>query len=697
MNPASVRLRVHTVLLVAVVALSAAACSDGPTEEVPPGEGPTILAVTPGFLGPGSEAVVDGANFAATAGANTVRIWGTAVTVLEASSTSLRVRLPDFLCGPQGDAPITVTANGETGDAFHHPFEPVGVTELAVGELIRISHPDDRCLILGSRATRADYLVGSQSTTGVVGSMTGIHHRGMRGGTPSGSASLLPDAGVTFSQTVDTRRSRQPAGGGLQATNPAVERLRSHRRAEAEIRRRDRDALASALRASPGPGPGQATARAPKVPGDVEPGDTVDLNVPDVSTDNFCQESQPVKAVVRRVGTNSIWLSDVDNPQNGFTSDDYDILSDEFDNEIYEELVSYFGAPTDLDENGRVVILITQQVNRMTESALAFVVSVDFVPNLCPGGNGGEYYYARAPDPTGSIPGPDGSTGNTYTRADARSFAPLLLAHEVTHIVQFGRRLEVAGSPAGQELWVLEGQATLAEEVVGHHYSGNQPRSNLGPEALFTDHPPTDVAWYLNGFFGLVSYFGLGFDGDDFPFRVENAPHECTWFSVPEPEPCDTGLVAYGTTWSFLRWMSDHFGDEFPGGERELQKRIVDSSRSGLATFEELLGLNRRQLLAPWAASLYADDRASSTPDPLITFPSWNLPAVEGAVIDQAHLVPAQRGFTNFQTTVQVAAGSSYYQLFQGLGGHPPFALSARTGAGDPLPEHIQIWVARLR
>jgi hypothetical protein len=682
-------------LLAAALIVVLVACGDGPTEQVPPEAGPTILSVTSGLLTPGSEAVLDGANFAGTTAGNTVRVWGTTVTVLEASSTSLRIRLPEFLCGPEGDAPITVTANGVAGDPFHHPFEPVGVRELAVGEFLRISHPEDRCLILGARGTRADYLVGSQSTTEMVGTITGVHHQGMRGGAQAGAAALLPGGDGTFSQAVDERRLGKSDAGGIEpATDPTARRLRLHRRAEADIRHRDRQALAAALDGARGPGPETATSRAPTVPRDVEPGDTVSLNVPDVSSNNFCDQARPVEALVRRVGTNSIWLEDVENPQGGFTSDDYDLISDEFDNEIYEEIVSYFGQPTDLDDNGRVVILVTQQVNRMTESSIGFVVSVDFFPGVCPAGNGGEYYYARAPDPTGSIPGPDGATGNTFTRDEAVSLAPLVLAHEVTHIIQFGRRIEVALSIP--DIWILEGQATLAEEVVGHRYTGNPPRSNLGAHPILNDHPPTGVAWYLTGFFGLVSYFGLGFDQDQ-PFRVTSAPQECTWFSVQEPEPCNTGLVAYGTTWSFLRWMSDHFGGEFPGGERELQRRIVDSPRTGLAIFEELLGLNRPELLAPWAASLYADGRVLSSPDPLITFPSWDLLAIEGALIDQAHLVPVQRGFTDFQATPQVAAGSSYYQLLQGLGGHPPFALSARTGAGGPLPEHIQLWVVRLR
>jgi hypothetical protein len=702
MTPAALRhrLRPPAVLLVLLLAQG---CSDSPTEnDVDPGDAPTILSVSPELLTPGSEATLTGANFAANPQNNTVTVWGTRVSVLGGDQESLTIRLPDFVCGPSGEAPVVVAAGSQSGAAFRHPFEPVGTRELSVGQLVRIPAPEARCLILDPRGSRADYLVGIQSTTGTAGTVAGVEVRGMRGG--STAAASLSVAGRTFSQevagrTLSTPSAHQTTHGGELA---AIEELMAeHRRGESEIRRREARLLASGELLQSRAGPALAGAHAQgsspaKVPANVQPGDTVDLNVPDLTTDNFCQNGRAIRAVVRRVGDNSIWVEDVENPQGGFTSDDYDLLSDEFDDHIYEELVSWFGEPTDLDNNGRVVIVISEQVNRVTEQALGFVVSVDFFPDQCPGGNGGEYYYARAPDPQGVVPGPDGETGNTLSRQRARSVASLLLAHETTHIIQFGRRFQIPGAGT-QQIWILEGQATLAEEVVGHSYSGLQPRTNLGASVVFGEYDPTEVSWYLNGIFGLVSYFGLGFDNDS-PFRVEDAPHRCTWLSVEDHEPCDTGLVAYGTTWSFLRWMSDHFGDRFGGGEREFQRRIIDSSRSGFVTFEDLLGESRAELLAPWAASLFADGRVQGTPDPLLTFPSWNLPGIESGIIQQAHLRPTQRTFNDFESEVEVAAASSYYQLMQGTAaGHPAFAVSARTAAGDPLPDHMQLWVVRLR
>lgn len=670
-------------------------CSDSPTEV--PGDAPAITAISPESLTPGAQAVLEGGNFGSTPDGNTVTVWGTEVNVLEATESSLTVRLPNFLCGPEGEAPVVVTVNGTNSDPFRHPFQPTEARELAVGELLRVASPEARCLILGQRGSRADYLVGIQSTTETVSAVTGVRVRGMEGGTASAASTAASVSGRSFDRHLRQRGivpGREDAVSA--ATAAGVEWLASHRRAEAELRHRERRLLAARPELAAGPGSPVTThgSRPARVPNTVEPGDTVDLSIPDISEDDFCQEGRDIRAVVRRVGDNSIFVEDVDNPAGGFDPEDYDLLSDEFDNQIYEELESHFGPPSDLDENGRVVVVVSESVNRVSSSAVGFVVSVDFFPDQCPGGNGGEYYYARAPDPDGVVPDPDGETGNEFSVGRARQLAPLLLAHEVTHIIQFGRRLpEGRGA---QAIWIMEGQATFAEEVVGHSYSGLQPRSNLGPEQLFGEYPPAEVSWYVNSIFGLVSYFGLGFD-DDTPFRVDDAPHRCTWLTVEDNEPCDTQLVAYGTTWSLLRWMSDHFGDEFGGGDRELQRRIIDSSRSGFAVFEHLLGMPKEEFLAPWAATLYADDRIQGTPDALLTFPSWNLRAVEDGVIDEAHLIPAQPGFTDFETDVQVAAASSYYQVLRGVSGHPPFALAAETSDGGALPDHMQLWVVRLR
>jgi hypothetical protein len=712
--------------------LALAGCGDGPTEPPPPVGAVIVTSVAPELLRPGDEAVIEGENFAPEPENNVVRIHGLRVPVLEASRTSLRIRIPESLCLPRGPVPVVVHVGESASEPVIRAFEPDRTFELAPGEIRRLTSADDLCMILEGSDSPAEYLVGTQSTSGSAGVMTSVL---LRGRTPLGDAAAVAAAAVAGPAAVAptavapsaaapapaaptatapstaapaatpptaTNNSRRHAPGGGSA-GPLEPRWERHLRAETRLRRKDGralEALAAPARGLTPPTP--AAARAASVPPDVSPGDTVSLTVPYIGPDddrNPCDDGEPIRALVRRVGDNSIWLEDVANPPGGFTSSDYDLLSDEFDNVIYDEVVDYFGEPTDVDDNDRIVIVVSHEVNRMSR-ALAFVVASDFFPAQCPGANGGEYYYARAPDPGGSIPGPEGETF-AYSRSDALSDAPRLLAHEVTHIIQFGRRLQLP-SPDGafQAIWLLEGQATFAEEVVGHRYSGHEPGRNLGAgPAMQEVFPPTQVPWYRAPFVDLAVYFGFGRENGAI-FRVEGAPEECSWLSFENPEPCISGRIAYGVTWSFIRWAADHFGHRFGGGEREFQRRIVDSPRTGFQTFEEVLGEDMPELLAPWAAMLYTDGRlgvAGGDFDPLLTFPSWDLRDIENTLVDQARLVPTFRLFSDYDDSVDVAAASSHYQLVRTTTGHPPFALSARTLGENPLPAFMQLWVVRLR
>jgi len=90
--------------------------------------------------------------------------------------------------------------------------------------------------------------------------------------------------------------------------------------------------------------------------------------------------------------------------------------------------------------------------------------------------------------------------------------------------------------------------------------------------------------------------------------KVADASHECSWLTV-SPVPCGGRPLWYGVTWSLLRWVNDHFGPSFPGGERAIQKALVDNDFRGLESIEDVVGVPIETLLAEWAATLYLDDR----------------------------------------------------------------------------------------
>ncbi|TVR53448.1 MAG: Ig-like domain-containing protein [Gemmatimonadales bacterium] len=681
---------------------------------VTPGAEPIISAITPGVLREGDDAILEGERFSSVPGENEVRIGGERASVLEASATRLRIRVPTRACYPEGLIPVTLSVSGDASDPVLHPFEPPETPALAVGEFRRLRAPEDLCIRFSASNSSETYLVGLQSVTETASTRNAAVLRGRTALSGSATVDALADGvvaeaeraapsaeGMTFHELVG------PGASGGTVRPEAPERWRRHRGTEARLRGTEsrilRDQLtptglsraASQLRT-----PGLAAAApAQAVSANVRQGDTVRVKVPDVGSSNFCQNGIDVTAVVRKVGTSSVWLEDVENPGGGFSDSQFQVLATDFDDIILPEISGYFGEPTDIDGNGRIVIVISQEVNRISQ-ALGFVVTSDFFPGQCPASNGGEFYYARAPDPAGTVIGPDGE-GRPYSVEDALADAPVLLAHETTHIIQFGRRIFLENVNFLQTVWELEGQATLAEEITGFRMLGLAPRMNLGFDVAFNAPPQVPEDWFLTGFVDLAVYYGFR-SGTE---RSTGTPEGCGWLSRDTAGACqilsggqleDYTRLPYGVSWSFLRWISDHYHDRFPGGERELHRSLVENPNRGFQTLQEVVGEPVPPMLARWAASLYVDGRLpSGVGDPLLRFPSWNLRGIEERLVEPAHLRARPAGFSSFNLPMTVAAGSSAYVVISG-GSRPAHSVRARSESGGLLPDHMQLWIVRL-
>jgi hypothetical protein len=311
---------------------------------------------------------------------------------------------------------------------------------------------------------------------------------------------------------------------------------------------------------------------------------------------------------------------------------------------------------------------------------LGFVTSSDFFPeSACERSNFAEVYYAKAP-------------GQTYSRDNALNDAPVLIAHEFTHIIQFGRTLIVKQSQF-LATFVAEGQATLAEEVVGHAARGNMPGQNLGYNVAFDPANADPNDWYFLPFFDISFYYGRVFGGPS----VADAPHECSWLTG-DPSPCGSRALWYGVTWSFLRWISDHFGPSFPGGggEQAIQKALVDSDLRGLESIADVVGVPIETLLAEWAATLYLDDRGVAGLPVRLDFPSWDLFDIyEVRLPSSAKLKPIMIDFADFARDVDVRAASTAYFVLTGAA-QSATAVRVRDQADGRLPPNMQVFLVRI-
>jgi len=636
---------------------------------------PVLGGVSPAPLVEGQAATLTGSNFRTNPAENRVTVGGVAATVTAATATELHITVPSFDCQPARSVPVQVSVEGRGSNVVSHPLAPAAFTAVAPGRELVLQDPAGFCLQFAQATGTENYLIGVQSTSEVVTSLTPIQVTAVAAGAPT--PPLLAE-------------TRAPGGRASLRDTRAAARLGAHRRAELALRRWERRRFSSLPR---GPRPGRPALRAGAlaVGAAVAPGDTVVVRVPDLRAEDACAQFVTDTTVVRAVATHALWLEDIHNAPGGYGASDFDLLSQAFDSPIYPTDVAYFGEPTDLDGNGRVVVVVTHTVNQFASGPgsgiLGFVFSGDLFPrDLCPESNEGEIFYSIAPDPTGADPfGP-------FDRTEALGLIRATLAHEFAHTIQFGRRLAAGFPPPA--IWLAEGQATLAEEVTGHAFEGRAPGANYGFAVAFNQDDPASLDWYSEFFTDLAGYFGYNFSPA--PAKVAGAPEQCSWLDTPPDNgPCVNASRMVYLSWSILRWLSDRYGPGFTGGEQGLQRALLETPAVGYAGVEAVVGVPMRSVLARWSAALYTDDRVAGL-DPSLGFTSWNLYDIfELHVIPAARLVPRSHGFASFTESASVRAGSTAYFRVSGTN-RSATAVRIRSASDTPLPGIMQVFVVRL-
>lgn len=146
---------------------------------------------------------------------------------------------------------------------------------------------------------------------------------------------------------------------------------------------------------------------------------------------------------------------------------------------IYESgmpsLDNWFGANSDIDNNGVVIVLITSQVNKLTSGSGGIITGFYFSGDLF-GYNLAEIVYMSSPDSGGIY-------GTTVSNSFAMSnFLPAVFFHEVQHLKSYYQHTVVKGGKS-EENWLNEGLSHLTEDLVGYN------RENYSRYALFLNSP----------------------------------------------------------------------------------------------------------------------------------------------------------------------------------------------------------------
>jgi hypothetical protein len=392
---------------------------------------PVIESMEPAVATPGSEIIINGANFSGVAGENAVYFDGIRGTVLAATATRLRVVVPS--CLPPRQVKVVAGLGGVLSTPRTLTTTGVNATMLTLqpGEVRTLSGPAElACVRLPGTPFGALYLITPHNASPQTAPPAPFELRALVPGAP---ASAVPLASMA-----------RPV--------PFAEGW------EAALRRRERDLVRDDA------GIALSPITPPLVPQpSVAAGTRRDFNV--LNTQNTFDKVTATATVVTQRAV--LW---VDTEAEGvFSLADLQYFGDLFDDPIYPTNVGVFGQPSDVDGNQRIFILFTPRVNALTprnESSYitGFFYGCDLLTrSRCSGSNEAEVFYSMVADPGGKWSSP-------RTHAVVRAAVPPILAHEFQHMIHFSQR---GGS--SDVLWLSEALAHTAEELVGDVLRATNP------------------------------------------------------------------------------------------------------------------------------------------------------------------------------------------------------------------------------
>ena len=414
---------------------------------------PALGALSSGIVNAGDIITLDGTNFSAIAPHNVVLFSGIAGQVITASTVRLDVIVPP--CLPTRSVEVSVWLGGEASTFL--PLSVLGsadALDLALGADTTFSVSETpTCLRLGSGSSQ-EYLAIVQSTATIGAARFDYTFTGLRPGAPTSSGGARE--GDTVSRGAGSLNSAQ---------------------AEWDLFLREREALLGVSGFTGGRAAPLAPLRVPVI------GDLREFEV--LRTDGGFDQAT---ASVRLVSDRAILYEDR-TAEGSLSQEDVTLFAELFDDPIYPVDTGNFGYPSDLDGNGRVIILFTPTVNRLSPPGSddfvgGFFFGLDLMPNL-EHSNAGEVFYTLVPDPTGEH-------GNVRDADLIRRWVSPILAHEFQHMINHNERLIKRGAPQREALWLSEGLAHMAEDLVGEelrkrgreteadeHQIGNRQRASL--------------------------------------------------------------------------------------------------------------------------------------------------------------------------------------------------------------------------
>jgi len=395
-----------------------------------------------------------------------------------------------------------------------------------------------------------------------------------------------------------------------------------------------------------------------------------------------CTNRQNHTARIAAVSNAAIIAVDSLAPAGGFTDAEYAGFAATFDTLIFPLDTAAYGAPADLDNNGRVLIFFTQAVNQLTPPGSGgyiggFFFARDLFPDstqnslleACPASNQGEMFYVPVVDAASRYNG-------FFSQKDSLRIELIgTLAHEFQHLINASRRLYVTQTPNWDEdVWLNEGMSHIAEEILYFHEAGFAPKLNLGLSTVAGNQAALDA---INN------------------YQVQNLARLEEYLKAPglnSPYAENDSLPTRGSTYQLLRYSMD----ESAQPNNVYLHALINTQNTGIVnyntvfagTFPNIFTAVQQQVLANFFGG------AGIAVDPKYAFPSWNYRDVIGNGLNKKVNPLAMQSLAGSATFGLTGGGVGYGRFRVATGGTGSIVISA---AGGAVPANVVMLLIRTQ
>jgi hypothetical protein len=251
--------------------------------------------------------------------------------------------------------------------------------------------------------------------------------------------------------------------------------------------------------------------------------------------------------------------------------------------------VRTFGAPSDVDGDNTITVLLSPYVNALTPAEDSAFIAGFFFPldlfakstpqcPICEFSNEREMFYGIVADPAGTF-------GIDHTRESVKSTIPPIMMHEFQHMISFNQRVFLRGGFT-ERLWLSEALAHLAEE--------------LGGDTLEAEGDPRASEFH-----------------DQNLLRAERFLLQPWTTNVTDTLGGGT-LEERGAGWLFVRWLGDQYG-------QTIFRTLTQTTLRGVANVENRTGVDFLDLFGEFMITLYTDDLSIPNLSNRYQIPKWDL------------------------------------------------------------------------